>query len=252
MNNPAKFLGDSFGTTLLIFMLMLTSNRGSARNQLASPEELFRQAQAASREKDYVRAEKLYRQVLATDPQVLAARVNLGLAYHAAGDYSLAASELEGVVREAVRASGRQVTAMIGPYRQAVAACAAIGRSPLSLERDLLFGGAGMPELAMWVGHLHERIDGRGYPDGLGGDEIPIESRILHVADALETMTSPRLYRSPLSAAAALEELERHAGSQFDAAAVRVMCDLVRSGAVEVGEQPRLGVPLGETATEWS
>jgi RimJ/RimL family protein N-acetyltransferase len=48
--------------------------------------------------------------------------------------------ELTGVVREAVRASGRQVTAMIGPYLQAVAACAAIGRSPLSLERDLLFG----------------------------------------------------------------------------------------------------------------
>jgi len=48
--------------------------------------------------------------------------------------------ELPGVVREAVRASGRQVTAMIGPYSQAVAACAAIDRSPLSLERDLLFG----------------------------------------------------------------------------------------------------------------
>ena len=115
-----------------------------------------------------------------------------------------------------------------------------------------IIAGAGMPDLAMWVGHLHERIDGRGYPDALGGDEIPIESRILHVADALETMTSPRLYRAPLAAAAALEELERHAGSQFDAAAVRVMCQLVRSGAVEVGEQPRLGVPLGETATERS
>ncbi|TMB36861.1 MAG: GNAT family N-acetyltransferase [Deltaproteobacteria bacterium] len=48
--------------------------------------------------------------------------------------------ELAGVVREAIRASGRVVTAMIGPYQQAVAACAAIGRSPLSLERDLLFG----------------------------------------------------------------------------------------------------------------
>jgi RimJ/RimL family protein N-acetyltransferase len=47
--------------------------------------------------------------------------------------------ELPGIVREAVRASRRQVTAMIGPYEQAVAACAAIGRSPLSLERELLF-----------------------------------------------------------------------------------------------------------------
>jgi RimJ/RimL family protein N-acetyltransferase len=48
--------------------------------------------------------------------------------------------DLAGVVHEAIRASGRQVTALIGPYDQAVEACAAIGRSPLSLERDLLFG----------------------------------------------------------------------------------------------------------------
>ena len=105
-----------------------------------------------------------------------------------------------------------------------------------------------MPEIAAWIGHLHERIDGRGYPDGLAGDEIPLESRILHVADALEAMTSPRLYGAPRDAAGPLEELERNAGSQFDAAAVRTMCDLIRSGRVEAGELQAPGY-LGSSST---
>jgi diguanylate cyclase (GGDEF)-like protein len=121
----------------------------------------------------------------------------------------------------------------------------AVMRRHSELGRAIIVG-AGMPEIGEWVGYLHERIDGRGYPDGLSGDEIPLESRILHVADALEAMTCPRLYSQPREAADALDELERHGGSQFDAAAVRAMCELVRSGAVEVGEQPRLGARAGE------
>jgi diguanylate cyclase (GGDEF)-like protein len=121
----------------------------------------------------------------------------------------------------------------------------AVMRRHSELGRAII-AGSGMPEVADWVGHLHERIDGRGYPDGLSGDEIPLESRILHVADALETMTCPRLYRSPVPPAEALEELEAHAGTQFDAAVVKAMCELIRAGSVEVGEQPRLGVPLGD------
>jgi diguanylate cyclase (GGDEF)-like protein len=112
-----------------------------------------------------------------------------------------------------------------------------------------IIAGAGMPDIARWVGHLHERIDGRGYPDSLGGDEIPIESRVLHVADALEAMTCPRLYRTPKDAEEAVEELERNAGTQFDAEIVRVMARLIREGAVQVGEQPRLGTPLADDAS---
>jgi HD-GYP domain-containing protein (c-di-GMP phosphodiesterase class II) len=112
-----------------------------------------------------------------------------------------------------------------------------------------IIAGAGMPDIAHWVGHLHERIDGRGYPDGIGGDEIPVESRVLHVADALEAMTCPRLYRTPKDADEAVDELERHAGTQFDAEIVRVMARLIREGAVQVGEQPRLGTPLADDAS---
>jgi HD-GYP domain-containing protein (c-di-GMP phosphodiesterase class II) len=112
-----------------------------------------------------------------------------------------------------------------------------------------IIAGAGLTELAEWVCHLHERWDGEGYPEGLRGDGIPLESRILHVSDALEVMTCPRAYREPMSAVDAIAELERHAGTQFDPVVVGVIARLVREGAIEVGEQPRLGHPLAGGAS---
>lgn len=64
--------------------------------------------------------------------------------------------------------------------------------------------------------HHHERWDGTGYPYGLGGHEIPLEARILAVADAYDAMTSDRPYRSARTHEEALAEVERCAGSQFD------------------------------------
>jgi response regulator RpfG family c-di-GMP phosphodiesterase len=62
----------------------------------------------------------------------------------------------------------------------------------------------------------HERWDGRGYPDGLAGDEIPVAARVFAVADALDAMTSDRPYRAAMSWAAAARELVAQAGRQFD------------------------------------
>jgi len=62
----------------------------------------------------------------------------------------------------------------------------------------------------------HERFDGKGYPDGLRGEEIPVLARILAVADAYDAMTSNRPYRTRRTHAFALEELRRCAGTQFD------------------------------------
>ena len=75
---------------------------------------------------------------------------------------------------------------------------------------------AGLPQEARWVRHHHERVDGRGYPDGLAGDTIPLESRIILVADAYEAMTSDRPYRTAPGQAFAVQELQRGAGTQFD------------------------------------
>jgi diguanylate cyclase (GGDEF)-like protein/putative nucleotidyltransferase with HDIG domain len=74
-----------------------------------------------------------------------------------------------------------------------------------------------------WVGAHHERPDGRGYPLGLRAEEIPLEARILAVADAYEAMTSDRTYRSSMAHSAARAELERCAGTQFDAAVVAAL-----------------------------
>jgi putative nucleotidyltransferase with HDIG domain len=62
----------------------------------------------------------------------------------------------------------------------------------------------------------HERWDGRGYPDGLAGEQIPLPARILAVADTLDAMTSSRAYRVGLPWEVAVEEIQRNAGSQFD------------------------------------
>jgi diguanylate cyclase (GGDEF)-like protein/putative nucleotidyltransferase with HDIG domain len=65
------------------------------------------------------------------------------------------------------------------------------------------------------IRHHHERYDGNGYPAGLAGEGIPFGARIIHVADALDSMLTNRVYRSALSREAALEELEQHTGTQF-------------------------------------
>ena len=65
------------------------------------------------------------------------------------------------------------------------------------------------------IRHHHERWDGAGYPDGLVGEEIPLGARIIHVADALDSMLTNRIYRAARPAAEALEELRRGGGSQF-------------------------------------
>jgi putative nucleotidyltransferase with HDIG domain len=69
----------------------------------------------------------------------------------------------------------------------------------------------------------HERPDGRGYPHGLHGHDIPILARIVHVADAFDAMTSARAYRSALPMSDAMRELWRCAGSQFDAEVVQAL-----------------------------
>lgn len=72
------------------------------------------------------------------------------------------------------------------------------------------------------VRHHHERYDGRGYPDGLAGEAIPLFARIVSIADAFEAMTSHRPYRPALPVTAALAELEANGGSQFDPELVKV------------------------------
>jgi HD-GYP domain-containing protein (c-di-GMP phosphodiesterase class II) len=85
--------------------------------------------------------------------------------------------------------------------------------------------------------HHHERYDGNGYPKGLKGEEIPLEARILAIADAFAAMTSTRSYSDALSPEAAVEEIRQGAGKQFDPHLVEVFCSAIEATPVTPGER---------------
>ena len=82
--------------------------------------------------------------------------------------------------------------------------------------------------------HHHERWDGHGYPRGTAGEQIPVEARVLAVADAFDAMTSDRPYRHALTHGQAVAELERCAGTQFDPDVVAVFAEAWRDGALDM------------------
>jgi two-component system, cell cycle response regulator len=100
---------------------------------------------------------------------------------------------------------------------------------PMIGERILAAAPALAP-VAKLVRASHERWDGRGYPDGLRGEEVPIGARIVAVCDAYEAMTADRVYQSARSPEQALAELRRNAGSQFDPAVVAALERHIRRG----------------------
>ncbi len=103
------------------------------------------------------------------------------------------------------------------------------------------------PEQAAWVRSHHERWDGGGYPDGLRGDDIPEEGRILALADAWDVMVSARSYKPPRPLPEALEEVRACSGTQFWPAAVAALERLVVAGAVGPDEPAGLDAPaVGE------
>ena len=78
----------------------------------------------------------------------------------------------------------------------------------------------------------HERIDGRGYPFGLVGEDIPLGSRIISVADTYDVMTSRDSYREPVSSEEAIAELRRVSGSQLDGDVVEMFVKLLEGGSL--------------------
>ena len=95
---------------------------------------------------------------------------------------------------------------------------------------DIVAGVPGLAHIVPIVRYHHERYDGNGYCAGLAGEEIPLEARIMTVADAFDAMTSSRAYRAAMSQEAAIDEVRECAGSQFDSEVVEYF---LRSSACE-------------------
>jgi HD-GYP domain-containing protein (c-di-GMP phosphodiesterase class II) len=99
-------------------------------------------------------------------------------------------------------------------------------------ERMLKRIGGVLAEVGRIVRASHEDFDGSGYPDGLVGEAIPIEARIVTCCDAFSAMTTTRSYRKAMPTADALAELSRCSGTQFDPQVAAVLADLVESGQI--------------------
>ncbi|WP_052913259.1 MULTISPECIES: HD-GYP domain-containing protein [unclassified Marinitoga] len=86
-----------------------------------------------------------------------------------------------------------------------------------------------MKDISKIIRHHHERWDGKGYPDNLSGENIPLESRILTVVDSFDAMISERPYKKPLTKEQAIDELKRLAGSQFDEKVVISFIEILKN-----------------------
>ncbi|RDI73988.1 HD domain-containing protein [Gaiella occulta] len=119
----------------------------------------------------------------------------------------------------------------------------------------LLLAARELAPAAGFVRSHHERVDGRGYPDGLSGEQIPLEARIIAASDAYDAIVHTRHYRDGLGKEAAASILEEHAGSQWDADVVAVLLAVVEearaSGSVfwRVGREPAAGIGHEACAT---
>lgn len=91
----------------------------------------------------------------------------------------------------------------------------------------------GLQDAAPIIKHHHERFDGKGYPDGLSGQQIPLGSRIIAVAEAFDILTSDVPWRDAVDQESALREIQACAGTQFDPAVVASFRSAITTGCVE-------------------
>ena len=114
------------------------------------------------------------------------------------------------------------------------------------LGTEIVTGNPWLQEAAVIIRHHHERLDGKGYPDGLRGDEIPLIARIFAVVDVFDALTSERSYKSPMGFEEAMQIIVRESGSHFDPRIVGTFKDIspalytTITGADRKGLQQRL------------
>lgn len=139
------------------------------------------------------------------------------------------------VRQEALKVASLQDLGLLGVNHSTLAAQRTLSeeemrevrKAPL-VAQSLVASMPGYEIAADAVRHAHERWDGKGYPDGLAGADIPLASRIVAVAAAFQAMGAPRPFRAAMQPAAVRSELKAGAGSQFDPEVVAAMLELER------------------------
>lgn len=117
----------------------------------------------------------------------------------------------------------------------------------LVIEQHVTIGGEVLKDFTSIEGiaegalYHHERYDGKGYPNGLKGDEIPLFARIICVADSFDAMSSARCYRPKLEIGYILNELKEKSGSQFDPAIAKYMIDMIEEGVAPISDDEEDG-----------
>jgi putative nucleotidyltransferase with HDIG domain len=104
----------------------------------------------------------------------------------------------------------------------------------------------GFEQLIPIVRHHHERFDGKGYPDGLAGEEIPLEARIMSVVDVFDALTHERSYRQGLSSEEATAEMEHGAGTQFDPVVLEAFLALAKARGDKLTDTPQAAGENGQ------
>jgi len=120
----------------------------------------------------------------------------------------------------------------------------ALLRTHTLVGERILDAAPAMGPVARLVRWTHERWDGRGYPDGLAGDDVPIGARIIFVCDAFDAMTSQRTYKPKIEVEEAIAELRANAGTQFDPMIVELLCEVVEEDRAATAREEDVDVEL--------
>lgn len=121
------------------------------------------------------------------------------------------------------------------------------------LGTEIVTGNPWLQEAAVIIRHHHERLDGKGYPDGLRGDEIPLIARIFAVVDVFDALTSERSYKSPMGFDEAMQIILRESGSHFDPRVVSTFRDIssMLYATITSADRPELQRRLHEALSHY-
>ena len=112
-----------------------------------------------------------------------------------------------------------------------------IMKSHVLIGGDILKDFTIVQDVADGARYHHERYDGKGYAKGLKGEEIPLNARIIGIADAFDAMTSNRVYRQKMDMDYVLSELHKGSGTQFDPNIVKIMISLIEEGIIDLSKR---------------